>query len=303
MKKTIRFVSVLMILVLLAGEFLPVYASSSPGHDIDLEDNPFDIRVVTDPSTPPGRKKKKAPGIVSNQSPVSNVQTVTGPVGPGYVGADGQPISIPTDTSKFEDRVVKTVKHANGIIEASTVKPSDGLKYKLIITPYAQYPMIVYAPSRELCSVAFNDVTAAPVLSDYLPIIDRKAVEAGVAPESCYPYQLFDMTYYRDYGDHLERSDNYDSIALSLPDYVLDRFVCLLHYMDGAWYVVENAYVIREKGWLRFSVDSLSPFAIILHDDQSAAAGAPAVKSPQTGYDFGTEVFLAVKEWLTGLFD
>lgn len=294
MKKKIRLISIFLAVVFLAGECMPVYAAKSPGGNTDFPGNPFDIVIPTDPKAP-GRKKKNSASAGGSTVKVPAAPAATGPGGPV------QPAMQPGEDETMNDFVAKTTVYANGIIEASTIKPYDGLKYKLVITPYAQYPTIADMLSREMCPVAFSEVTATPVLSDYLPIVRQKAAEAGVSPESCYPYQLFDVTYYRDYGDHLEKSDLFDSITLSLPNYVLDHFVCLLHYKDGVWSVVENADVIREKGWLRFGVDSLSPFTIVVSDGSTDGSTA-VIRSPQTGYDFLTESCLAIKEWLADHF-
>lgn len=198
------------------------------------------------------------------------------------------------------DRIVKTTIEGTGIIKLDIVKEADDLKYKLIVTPYAQYPTIADPTNRDLCPVVYQDIVPVPVLSDYLPIIRPKAAAISVPPEDCCTYQIFDVTYYRDYGDHLEKSDKHSTISLNLPDYVLDRFVCLLHYMNGQWYVVDNAYVERSEGLLCFSVDKLSPFAIIVHENLKTDT---TIKSPQTGYGFFEEMYLTVKEWLTDLFE
>lgn len=56
----------------------------------------------------------------------------------------------------------------------------------------------------------------------------------------------------------------------------LNNFVCLLHYCDGDWHVVDNAKVSENGEHLEFSVNSLSPFAIVVD------TAAVEVEEPQT---------------------
>ena len=63
-----------------------------------------------------------------------------------------------------------------------------------------------------------------------------------------------------------------------------------MHYKNNAWEVVENAKV--ENGVLTFTVDSFSPFAIVVDN-------AAAQNSPQTG-DNGISVALAIIAIVSG---
>ena len=208
-----------------------------------------------------------------------------------------------------EDDVKNVLYKEGGIVEFLTEKPSDGLKYRLIYTPYPMYSTIADLPTRAIVPWAFEDVTKVPVLSDYLPIVKPWAVKAEVKPEDCFIYDMFDLTYYRDYGTYLEKSNNFSDITISLPGYVLDRFICLLHYVNGKWIVEDSAEVYREFSQLHFTTYTLSPFAIVVHDDvvpvteAAEAAGDGPVRSPQTGYSFFEEVFLQVKDKIREWFD
>lgn len=66
-----------------------------------------------------------------------------------------------------------------------------------------------------------------------------------------------------------------NNYSLTIKPETLKNFVCLLHYCDGDWHVVENAKVSENGEHLEFSVDSFSPFAIVV--DTAAVEVEPQV--------------------------
>lgn len=55
------------------------------------------------------------------------------------------------------------------------------------------------------------------------------------------------------------------TVTITLTSDKFENFVALLHFVDGKWEVVDNAKVDGTK--LTFSVDSLSPFAVVVSTD------------------------------------
>ena len=196
--------------------------------------------------------------------------------------------------------VIKTTMKANGNVEVESVEDETGIKYVLIVTPYQNYPTIADGKARADSPIAFTDITSYPVVSDYLPMIRPKARAIEVQPEDCFVYDVFDVTFYLDEGFRLTKSDNHGLVTLNLPWYVLDRFVCLLHYMDGEWSMVESARADKEKGLLHFSVRDFSPFAIIIHDNEEVPSSK---RSPQTGYSIFDEFRFTIEERMKDLCD
>ena len=60
--------------------------------------------------------------------------------------------------------------------------------------------------------------------------------------------------------------DDHDNFEVVLAAETLENFVALLHMKsDGTWELIENADVTGEGTHLTFTVDSFSPFAIVVN--------------------------------------
>ena len=176
-------------------------------------------------------------------------------------------------------------------------------KYRLAITPWEHVDTIEDSTVRQIFYDAHAQVTSCPVLSDFLPVIVPYAEAVGVAPESCMVSNMLDVTYYRMLPNGtLKPSGDFDSVSIKYNGFNLDHFVCLLHYKNGSWYVVDNAVAETATNTLSFSVTGLSPFAVVVSRDAAAPKNGGGARSPQTGYDLLTESCLAVKEWLADHF-
>ena len=71
--------------------------------------------------------------------------------------------------------------------------------------------------------------------------------------------------------------------TITIGGFDLSRFVCLLHFGHDGWEIVKNATIVGLN--LVFSIDNLSPFAVIVAPESEADAPA----SPATG-----DIFTAV---------
>ncbi len=85
---------------------------------------------------------------------------------------------------------------------------------------------------------------------------------------------LFDVSYY-----NCDTHDHHGSFSIKLSADTLKNFVGLLHYTGNGWEFVTDAKVAADGVTLTFSVDSLSPFAIVVD------TGAASDVSPDTGYN------------------
>ncbi len=139
----------------------------------------------------------------------------------------------------------------------------------LVITPLAEKNEL----SPELKSKfekAYNDITTTSDMTklnaDFAALVKEMKLEAGDLAVS----DLFDI--------HVAGCDYHDGhvdFDIVLDAETLSHFVALLHMnKDGVWELVKDAKVVNNGEHLAFSVESFSPFAIVI--DNSAAG-------PQTG--------------------
>lgn len=157
----------------------------------------------------------------------------------------------------------------------------DGIKDALILTEYPERDTIIADGSRRDIDLAYAEVDKAKGHLDMIhPQITSMAAAKGYGIEDCYVERLFDLTYYLVLPQYVYSRD-YRQIHIALGDHGIDdRFICLLHRMDGVWTVVENATV--SGGVLTFEAPALSPFAVIVADI-GTAFDSDGKQSPKTG--------------------
>lgn len=128
----------------------------------------------------------------------------------------------------------------------------------LEITGYSDRHTIPDA-TREAMEDAYAQITSAADLTKLCADLGTVADALNIPYSSLAVSDLFDITWYG-CDDHR----THGGFEIQLKPEVLENFVALLHYKDGNWEMVSNAEVIGNGDILSFSVDSLSPFAIIV---------------------------------------
>ena len=158
---------------------------------------------------------------------------------------------------------------------------TDGIKDTLILTEYPERETIIADGSRRDMDLAYTEVNKAQGHLDTIhPQITAMAAQKGYGIEDCYVERLFDLTYYLINPDYVYSRD-YRRVHFALGDNDIDeRFICLLHRMDGVWTVVDNATV--SGGILTFEAPALSPFAVIVADI-GTAFDSDGKQAPKTG--------------------
>ena len=112
--------------------------------------------------------------------------------------------------------------------------------------------------------------------------LKKIAKNAGVETKDLFVSDLFDISATECNG-HVDHG-HFD---ITLKSETLKNFVCLLHYYNGEWRVVENAKITNNCEHLEFDEDECSPFAIVV------APGAENVEQPQNnnlGWIIGSSV-------------
>lgn len=158
---------------------------------------------------------------------------------------------------------------------------SDKITDALVYTDYPERDTIIADSSRNEMNLAYAEVTRTEGhMEKILPQIASIAAQKGFAIEDCSVEKLFDLTYYLVNPDFVYSRD-YRRVHIELnDDNIEDKFVCLLHRMDGAWTVVDNAHVTGST--LTFEAAALSPFALVVADIGSAF-DSDGKQAPKTG--------------------
>lgn len=153
----------------------------------------------------------------------------------------------------------------------------------LKLTPYADRATL--PDDGEKMDEAYDIVYSAPDLTALNDGLAAKASDLGIKASDLAVSDLFDLSLIYEAGGFVldeELLAQYMPVTASVKADLLDSFVALLHYRNGKFELVDNAHV--ENGNLVFTVDNLSPFAIIVdrNGNQGGNGGSDA-PSPDTG--------------------
>ena len=149
---------------------------------------------------------------------------------------------------------------------------SDNCTASLVITPYGDKQELSNA-LRSLIEKAYKDVVDSDDLTKLNAELAKLAADKNIDSKNLAVSDLFDI--HPTGCDHHKGHYDFD-ITLDVDK--LNNFVGLLHMnKNGEWELVANAKVVNNNERLQFSVDSFSPFAIVV--DTTIDGG----DAPQTG--------------------
>ncbi len=141
----------------------------------------------------------------------------------------------------------------------------DDCTGRLVVTPYGDRDDLSYT-LRAAFEKAYNDIVSAGNLTTLNSALAAIVAEKNIDPANLAVSDLFDI--------HVTDCDYHDGhmdFDIVLDADTLSHFVALLHMnKNGVWELVTDAEVINNGEHLKFSVDSFSPFAIVV--DMSAGA-------------------------------
>lgn len=159
---------------------------------------------------------------------------------------------------------------ANSAPELIDFDPADDdCTARLVIVPHADRHELPDT-LRKIFEKAYDEIVSADDLTELNAELAKIAADKNIAGENLAVSDLFDI--------HVTGCDFHDEhvdFDITLDANTLSHFVGLLHMnKDGVWELVKDAEVVNNGEHLKFSVDSFSPFAIVVDAGDT---------SPQTG--------------------
>ena len=94
----------------------------------------------------------------------------------------------------------------------------------------------------------------------FAALLEQIAAEREIEVSDLVASDFFDIS-----STDCEGHDDHGHFDITLKAEALNNFVCLLHYYNGAWRVVDNAEVTHDGTHLEFTEDEFSPFAIVVY--------------------------------------
>lgn len=148
----------------------------------------------------------------------------------------------------------------------------DDCTGKLVVTLYGDRHDLSDS-LRALFEKAYKSIVNSDDLTNLNAELAKIAANKNIAGADLAVSDLFDI--------HVTGCDYHDGhvdFDITLDADALSHFVGLLHMnKDGEWKLVTDAEVVNNGEYLKFSVDSFSPFAIVI----DTSSGTP--DAPQTG--------------------
>ena len=95
---------------------------------------------------------------------------------------------------------------------------------------------------------------------DFSALLAQIAEEKGIDVNDLAISDFFDISC----GD-CQGHDDHKEFDIVLKAEALDKFVCLVHYYNGSWLIVDDAEVTHEGTHLEFTEEEFSPFVIVVN--------------------------------------
>lgn len=148
-------------------------------------------------------------------------------------------------------------KLAPELIEASNA--SEKCEAEVKVCAYADRHTLGADAAAKL-EAAYSSIVSTSDLGTLTNDVKELAALYSISSDKLSVSDLFDV-YYTDCDDH----DDHGTFTIKLKFEVIQNFAGLLHYTANGWELVD-CKLNADTGELTFTVDSLSPFAVIVHD-------------------------------------
>jgi hypothetical protein len=166
----------------------------------------------------------------------------------------------------------------NGFVSSVSGKPGpaiesfdpddDDCTADLIITPYSERHDLP-KPLLDIIEKAYKDIVNADDLADLSDALAKLVKDKKIDSENLAVSDLFDI-----HADGCDSHDGHEGHEIILEADSLKNFVGLIYINeDGEWELVTDAEVINNGKHLKFSVDSLSTFAIVVDTSDGPQTG------------------------------
>jgi hypothetical protein len=159
----------------------------------------------------------------------------------------------------------------------------DDCTAKLVITPYAKRDTLP-DELKELIEKAYGEIAASKDLTELNSDLAKLAADKNLKGANLAVSDLFDI-----YAIDCEKHEEHLEFDIVLAADTLKRFVGLLHMnKNGEWELVSNAEVTNDGKHLKFTVETLSPFAIVVDTSNGGSDG------PQTGDNSMIHIYVTI---------
>lgn len=135
---------------------------------------------------------------------------------------------------------------------------SEDCEAQLVITAYGNRDEMS-EEARQRIESAYATIIGTEDISSLNAELSVLAGKLGIKTTDLAVSDLFDIS-----ATECNGHSEHGHFDITLKADTLNNFVCLLHYYNGEWHMVENAEVTNHGEHLEFDEDKFSPFAIVV---------------------------------------
>jgi hypothetical protein len=136
----------------------------------------------------------------------------------------------------------------------------EACQSKIIVTAYGDRDQLTEQARKDIES-AYASIVGTENLNKLVAALNSVAETRGMDVSKFAASDLFDISATECTTGH----DSHGKFEITLKHDTLKDFVAVIHYKNGTWTLVEDALVKNDGEHLEFTVDSFSPFAIIVN--------------------------------------
>lgn len=174
-------------------------------------------------------------------------------------------ISIPSFAADLGGFIISPGAN-KGPILVDYENESDDCTAVILVTPYADRHTLD-DEAREKLEAAYSMIVNSTDVTTLNADLAKLAADKGLDSKKLAISDLFDVSYHS-----CDTHDEHGAFTITIKPESLTNFVGLLHMNGDQWELISNAKVETRDGEkvLTFTVDELSPFAIVLNTDEDA---------------------------------
>jgi hypothetical protein len=150
---------------------------------------------------------------------------------------------------------------------------SEDCEASLVITSYTDREQLS-EEARKAIEEAYAEIKANFDLSVLNTQLARLAADMGIPVSHLAVSDLFDISLAED-----DEHNEHGKFTIKLKSESLANFICLFHYVDGEWKIIEDAEVSKDGRVLTFTEDEFSPFAIVTYNGNRVIRSEVQVES------------------------
>jgi hypothetical protein len=144
---------------------------------------------------------------------------------------------------------------------------SADCKATIVVRSYSERDTFDAQKKKEI-EAAYNSIVSAKDLGDLCADTEEIAAKLGVSTDTLLISDLFDISY-----ENCTQHENHKNFTITVEPTSVVNYAGLLHYDNGEWELLESTSTA--DGRITFTIDDLSPFAIVVHDGNLGTQPVP----------------------------